>query len=172
MTEKMFKIGIIIFLIRVIFNSSLYGQTSERDSIKKELIGTWEFVELKDSKGIKVDTIWHNVPGIEKKGWEIPKGPLLTYNIDGTYLKQFTPQNIDNGKWYFDSKQNAIIHMLYYEKPYSSAAKYLIDKGHAKQDENGEYYEIITNKVKELTEEQLILFEREERQRVFRKINN
>jgi hypothetical protein len=60
---------------------------------------------------------------------------------------------------------------LYYEKPYSFAAKYLIDNGHAKQDKNGDYYEIITDKIVELTNNKLILLEREGRQRTFKKVN-
>ena len=164
MTKNIFRNGLYL-LLTLTLNNSLFGQTENADSLKKELIGTWDFVELHDKDNNKVDTIRHG------QGFEIPKGPLLTYRHDGTYSKQFTPKNTDNGKWYFDSDKIAIIHLLYYEKPYSFAAKYLIDKGHAKQDKNGDYYEIITDKVVELTENKLILLEREGRQRTFKKLN-
>ncbi|MBK7887841.1 MAG: hypothetical protein IPJ86_11265 [Bacteroidetes bacterium] len=163
MTKMIFKKGIYLLLTFTV-SFPLFGQTEKVDSLKKELIGSWDFVELRDNYNNKVDTIKNEY------GFEIPKGPLLTYRADGTYSKQFTPANTDNGKWYFDIEKNAIIHFLYYEKPYSLAAKYLIDHGHAKQDENGEYYEIITDKVVELTENKLILLEREERQRKFKKL--
>ena len=93
----------------------------------------------------------------------------MTYKTDGTYTEQFTRQNIDAGKWYYDKKKKAIIQMLYYTKPYSAAAQYLIDKGHAKNDKNGDYYEVITNEVIELTNDKLIILEREGRQRTFNK---
>ena len=162
MTKRIFKTGLYL-LSTLIFNLPVFGQTEKTDSLKKELIGTWEFVELRDKDNNKVDTIRHG------QGFEIPKGPLLTYRADGTFSKQFTPKNTDKGKWYFDKDKNAIIHLLYYEKPYSFAAKYLIDKGHAKQDKNGDYYEVITDKIVELTDNKLILLEREERQRRFMK---
>lgn len=142
---------------------SLFGQTTSSDSLRIELIGTWEFVELRDKHNNKVDTIKHSF------GYEIPKGPLVTYRANGTYSKQFTPNNTDNGKWYFDSQQNAIVHLLYYERPYNFAAKSLIEKGHATKDENGEYYEVLTYKIIELTDIKLTILEREERQRTFRK---
>jgi hypothetical protein len=59
--------------------------------------------------------------------------------------------------------------MLYYEKPYKMAAQYLIDKGHAKKDENGDYYEVITDNIIELTDYKLIILEREDQQRTFKK---
>ena len=76
------------------------------DSLKKQLIGAWKFVELRDKDNKKVDTIKHSF------GYEIPEGPLLTYNGDGTYLKQFTPKNTDNGKWYFANYKKAIVYHL------------------------------------------------------------
>ena len=159
----------LLFLLTIFISSFAFGQSDKKKELKTELIGTWEFVEVRDAQGNKVDTIFHNVPGLDKKGWEIPKGPLLTYNPDGTYSKQFTPQNTDRGKWYYDKKKKAIIQMLYYEKPYRMAAQYLIDKGHAKKDENGDYYEVIRDEVVELTDDKLIILERDGRQRTFKK---
>lgn len=154
-----------------IFISSYgFGQSENNKELKAELIGIWEFIELRDSKGNKIDTIWHNIPGLEKKGWEIPEGPLLTYNANGTYSKKFTPKNSDTGKWYYDKKKKAIIQILSYTKPYNNTtSQYLIDKGHAKQDENGDYFENITDVVISISDDKLIILERENRQRTFRK---
>lgn len=162
----MIRIRLIIILTIFISKFTL-GQSEKNKELNAELIGTWEFVELRDAMGNKVDTIFHNVPGLDKQGWEIPEGPLLIYNSDGTYSIQFTPHNIDNGKWYYNKKKKAIIQIFYYLKPYGTAAQYLIDKGHAKQDENGDYYEVITVKVIELTKDKLIILESEGRQRTF-----
>jgi hypothetical protein len=159
----------LLFWLTFFISSFAFGQSDKRKELKTELIGTWEFVELRDAQGNKVDTIFHSIPGLAKQGWEIPRGPLLTYNADGTYSKQFTPQNIDKGTWYYDNKKKAIIQMLYYEKPYKIETQYLIDIGHAKKDSNGDYYEVITDKVVELTDDNLIIRESEGRQRIFRK---
>ncbi|APD06265.1 hypothetical protein UJ101_00727 [Flavobacteriaceae bacterium UJ101] len=161
----------LLFILTIFISSLAFGQSDKKKELKTELIGAWEFVELRDAQENKIDTIWHNVPvpGVNKKSYEIPKGPLLTYKSDGTYSKQFTPKNTDTGKWYYDKNKKAIIQMLYYSKPYGTAAQYLIDKGHASKDENGEYYEVITDEVIELTEDKLIILEREGRQRTFKK---
>lgn len=158
-----------LFLLTIFISNFAFGQSDKKKVLKTELIGTWEFVGLNDVQGNKVDTIFHNVPGLDKQGREIPKGLLLIYNSDGTYSKQFTPQNTDTGKWYYDTEKKAIIQMLYYEKPYKMAAQFLIDKGHATKDENGDYYEVITDEVVKLTNEKLIILEREGRQRTFKK---
>jgi len=160
---------ILLFMLTIFLSNLAFGQSNKKKEFISELIGTWEFVELRDAQCNKVDTIFHNVPGLDKQAWEIPKGPLLIYNSDGTYSKQFTPQNTDTGKWYYNKKRKAIIQMLYYQKPYKMAAQYLIDKGHAKMDENGDYYEVITDEVVELTDEKLIILEGEGRQRTFKK---
>lgn len=128
------------------------------------MIGTWKFVELRDKDYKKVDTIKHPF------GYEIPEGPLLIYNADGTYSKQFTPKNTDKGKWYFDNDKKAIVHHLYYTKPYDFASKDLIARGHAVKDKNGEYYEIITDNIINLSYDKLILLERQGRQRTFKKV--
>lgn len=130
---------------------------AQEDLNGKRLVGTWEFIELRDRDDRKVDTIQHPEFG---GGYEIPSGPLTNYRADSTYSMQFTPKNTDRGTWYFDSGEQAIVHRLYYEKPYDFAAKDLIKKGHAIEDERGEYYEIILVRVIDLTDDQLIVMQR------------
>lgn len=156
---------VVLFLILItILNFPSFGQNLNIDSLKKELIGTWKFVELRDAGNKKIDTIKHPF------GYEIPEGPILTYNGDGTYSKQFTPTNTDKGKWHFDNDKKAIVHHLYYTKPYDFASKDLIARGHAIKDKSGEYYEIIVDKIIKLSNDKLILLERHDRQRTFRKV--
>jgi hypothetical protein len=146
----------LLFLFGLIVYSHAYSQTT--NGLKKELVGTWEFLGMHDKSGNKVDTIRNQS---SPTGYVLASGPLTTYRADGTYSRRFTPQNTDNGKWRYDEDKHLIIHQLYYAKPYSVAAKYLIDIGHAKKDENGDYYEFITTMVVELTDSKLIVLERE-----------
>lgn len=157
------KLKTLLLILSVILSVRAIAQT--KDSLKKELIGNWEFVELRSDENKKVDTIKH------PNGIEIATGPLLTYRSDGTYSKQFTPQHTDNGKWFYDYEKKAIIQTLQYKKPYDFATKYMIDHGYAKKDQNGDYFETITDNVIELTNDKLILSEREGRQREFKKID-
>jgi len=142
----------------------LLSFNSYESQLNKKLIGKWEFVKLTDKNGIKVDTIFHG------KEIELASGPLLNYKQDGTYTKIFNSKNTDNGTWNYNRKSKSIIQKLIYKKPYGFAAKYLIQNGHAKKDKNGEYYEIITDKVIELTNTKLVILARQERQRIYRKL--
>lgn len=159
---KNFLIIIIAFITLQSCNTSQNIPSVDIEKpIKEELVGVWEFKILNDEFGNKVDTIWHGI------GFEIPKGPLITLRNDGTYSKQFTPNNIDTGKWYFDEKENEIVFLLYYSKPYGFVENDLIKRGHAKKDKKGDYYEKVTNKVFNYSENELILLEREKRRRTF-----
>jgi hypothetical protein len=122
-----------------------------RKELKSELIGEWIFNKITDDKGSKIDTIWHG------QGFELANGPILNYYLDSTYTKQFNPEKIDRGTWIYDNKKKEILHDLIYNKPYNSAANYLIEIGHAKKNKNGDYYEVITNKVLSLSDDKLIL---------------
>ncbi len=124
-----------------------------------------ELGNLRDSLGAKIDTIWHEVV----KGYELPKGPLTTFGADGVYTNQFTPENTDQGLWCYDAENSRIIRKLYYKRPYSPSAKYMIANGYAMQEEKGDYYEVQVDSVVKLTQKTLILLEENNRQRKFRK---
>ena len=159
------KIISIILILNACNSTKKLIITNSPKQIKKELVGSWDFEILHDENGNKIDTIWHSF------GQEIPEGPLITLNEDGTYTEQFTPENIDSGKWYFDEENQTIVYLLYYYKPYNFAAQELIKRGHAKQDENGDYFEKITRKVFKYSESKLTLLERGNRRRTFKKKN-
>ncbi len=131
---------------------------------KENLVGTWEFEKMMVKNGNQVDTIWHG------QAHEIANGPKLTYNADGSYTKQFTPKNTDSGTWVYDANKKEILHDLIYKKPYSFAAKYLIDSGHAKKNKKGDYYEVITDEVIELSNEKLIISARDGNRRIYKKL--
>jgi hypothetical protein len=158
-----FNKTLLFFMFALLLNGDLLGQIDSVNCLKKELIGSWEFSELRDRDKKKVDTIKH------MHGYELASGPLLKYNIDGTYSKQFRPANIDKGKWYFDNKTKSIVQMLYYTQPYGLVERLQIDGGQAKKDKNGDYYEIIIDYVIELTKEKLVILEEDQRQKIFKR---
>ena len=169
MTKKNERMKIALKIIALLFvlsscnSAKKISYPNSKNLIKKELVGVWEFEILHDEDGNKVDTIWHGF------GHEIPRGPLITLKEDGTYLQQFTPKNIDSGKWYFDEEKKTIVYLLYYEQPYDFVSKDLIKRGHAKKDKNGDYYEIVTSKIYKYSQNELILIERGNRRRTFKK---
>ena len=147
-------------ILLIVAAATCQGQTNE------DLVGIWKFEKMIDKDGNQVDTIWHG------SSHEIAAGPLLTYDEDGSYTMKFTPKNTDSGTWIYDEKKKLILHDLIYKKPYGFAAKYLIDSGHAKKNKKGDYYEVITDKVIELTEDKLIISERNNNQAIYKKTNN
>ena len=161
--KLLLKIISLLFLLNSCKSTQVISHTDSTTQVSKELVGVWEFEVLKDHNGIKLDTVWHRF------GFEIPEGPTITLKQDGTYLKQFTPKNIDTGKWYYDEEKQTIFYLLYYSKPYGPVAKDLIQRGQAKKDSNGDYYEEITSKVFEFSKDKLTLVERGNRRRTFRK---
>ncbi|PZX55335.1 hypothetical protein LV84_02473 [Algoriphagus ratkowskyi] len=158
--------AILFFVLCLGYIIPAKGQSKNCTNQHTKLIGTWEYVDLSDSLGAKIDTIWHEVV----KGYEIPKGPQASFQSEGMYTMQFTKENIDRGIWCYDSDNSRIIRKLYYQTPYSASAKYLIANGHAIQDEKGDYYEVQMDSVIKLTRKSLILSEENNRQRRFRKI--
>lgn len=132
---------------------------------KKKLIGVWEFSELTDNRGNKIDTIKHSF------GWEIPGGPLITFHPNGNYTKQFTSQNIDKGKWdYVDVNKKIIYYLLLQEN--DTIDQLLISKGFAKKHADGKFYEQITDSVILLTDYKMVLYESPGRHRIFRNLLN
>lgn len=157
------KIQKILFAALVASITFSFNIISFSGSAPEELIGTWEFVELLDSKGQHIDTLK------EKDGYSVPKGPTLIFNKDNTYSSQYTSSNIDNGTWSYDKEKNEVVLKLYWKKPYDDMAKYIMTLGYAKKDKNGDYYDLIPRKVVELSSDKLVLLEKENRSRVFRK---
>jgi hypothetical protein len=129
----------------------------------KDLIGTWEFVEMRDNQNEKVDTIRHPI------GYEIASGPLLIYNKDGTYTKKFTPRNSDEGIWTFDSRSNEIIHYLLIDST-TMIGKDLIKRQLAIKYADGNYYEKIKDKIIIKSKNEIEVFRRENLKMKYRKI--
>jgi hypothetical protein len=181
------KFSFLIVACCALFPFHLFAQQDDRAArIESYLFGTWEFVETSDMDDNKVDTIHHPAPTEATDlngnkvdpallsalaGWEIPSGPLTKYTRDHKYSKQFTPTSTDSGTWYFDYDEQAIIHRLYYAKPYDAVARNLIEIGHATKDEKGDYYEVITVRVIDVSPSHLIVMDRG-RKDYYRKIGD
>jgi len=138
-----------ILILSFLFQTSLHSQ-----KLNEDLIGEWKFYKLEDPAGNKIDTLQ------KFDAYEIATAPYTIFNSDGTYTKQFTSVNQDAGTWTYKKRKKEIHLKLVYKKPYGVAAKFLIDKGHAKKDKNGDYYEIVTEKVIRLDSEFLAVEQR------------
>ena len=123
----------------------------EKGIIKQELIGKWNFKEIKDSNGIKLDTIRF------QDGYEIPNGPILTFDDKGNYSADFSPYNLDRGTWRFYTSKSVLVYKFIYQKPYDSITLSLINDGQIKKDENDNYYEIIQKRIYKLANDSLIM---------------
>lgn len=151
-----------LFLLIVLSTiNNIFGQ----DTYPKEIIGTWDFVELIDENGGHIDTV------VTDGGIWIPNGPIWIIKEDGTYTRQYTAINTDKGTWTFNKTTNEIILKLYWRKPYDEVAKYVMTLGYAKKDKNGDYYDLIPQKIIEFTSEKLIIFEKENQLSVYKKIS-
>lgn len=146
------------------YNLILSSPIELKTELKKELVGTWNFLELRDKEGFKLDTIRHG------NDIEIIAQPQLIFYKDGTYIKQYSPYNIERGKWKYDIENNIIIYHLYYSKPYNETSQFLIDKDHAYKDKKGDYYEVIKEKTVEVSNEKLIVLSDLDRQITFKKL--
>lgn len=135
----------------------------ELNASNRSLVGTWEFVKILNKESIKIDTIWHGM------GFELANGPLLTYKDDGTYIKKFTPKNSDSGYWSFDTNSGDIVHQLYIDST-EWIGQDLIKRGLAIKFSDGNYYEEIRDKVVIESESELVVFGRNEIQRIYKKL--
>jgi hypothetical protein len=159
-----FLTGLILLSCSKFLSTSTLPTFQPNDS-NKDLIGTWEFFEMRDDQNKKVDTIRNGM------GYEIAAGPLLNYKNDGTYTKRFTPTNTDEGIWTFDPKSNAIIHYLLIDST-EMIGKDLIKRRLATKYNDGNYYEIINDKIIIKSKNEIEVYRRENLRMKYRKIDN
>lgn len=99
------RILIFILTIGVI---PLFAQNSDQaklDSLEKHLVGVWNFIEVADKEGNKIESIERetkNSPLGDKIKIKA-SGPNMTLNNDGIYELEFTPEKIDKGNWYLST---------------------------------------------------------------------
>lgn len=156
------KITIYLITVSTLLICSYKG--IEFNNYPNELIGTWAFTEMLEPNGTHIDTIW------EPHGYSIPKDIKITFNKDMTYSRQYNlASNVDKGTWTYDENKNELNFKLYWHKPYDDAAKFIMTLGHSQKDKNGDYYDIITKQVIELTQDRLVLIETANKLFVFKK---
>lgn len=132
------------------------------------LVGNWEFKVLQNKNEDKLDTIRNTRLTHQFGGFELVNRADIKFNGDGTYEKQFTPTNIDTGKWEFDDKSNEIIFYLFID-PETFVGKDLIKKGLAVKHSDGKYYERLTEKLISVTENELRIIEKSNRIKVYKR---
>ncbi len=113
---------------------------AKNSNYRDQLIGSWEFVQTQDLNGNKLERYEGSFGTVNAIG------PKLIYNKDSTYNKVFTPKNTDKGKWRFNEKTMTIEHDLFIDST-TWVGQDLIKRGLAEKKKDGNYYELIEDKV-------------------------
>jgi hypothetical protein len=142
------------FKILIIFFGILPSSINNFVQNDIEIIGTWNYVETRDSSGKKIKTYNRGFGEITASG------PQITYNSDFSYKMVFTPKNTDKGHWRFEKSNLKVVHQLYIDST-DIFGKYLIKMGEAKKHTDGKYYEIIETKLSKLTNDEMIVVSRD-----------
>lgn len=161
---------ILTICLTLSFSIASFGQdinNFERTNFKKAeltsdaLTGYWEFVELQDPQGNKLEKVyhpeWENLPFIENP-YETVNRANTTFNSDGTYTKKFTEVNEDTGMWELDTRKGIITFQLLID-PNDQVGQDLIQQNLAIQQTDGNYYEELTEQVYHLSENLLVIKE-------------
>ena len=87
-----------ILLCLLAFNGK--AQTTEKIDTTQLLIGHWVFVQTLDENNNDVEYVTQDYKGPDGSDIKIvANGPDITINADQTYVKKFTDENSDQGKW-------------------------------------------------------------------------
>lgn len=144
------NIAIFIILSAGYINKTIKNIASDPD---KRLIGTWEYVEMRNMNGEKITSYKQSF------GTVLASGPEITFLADGTFKKKFLANNIQTGLWQLDDKAMIINYDLYIDST-DFVGKDLIKKGLAVKQHDGNYYERISTQILHLMDSELILYER------------
>ena len=145
------KNSLLYFLIIYLLSCHSNKMMNEQNFInKKQLIGTWEYIEMRNSKGEKIESYDLSFGEIKASG------PEIKLMNDGTYMKKFTPTNTDYGFWKYNPKQMTIEYDLFIDST-DWIGKDLIKKGLAIKQKDGNYYEKIEDKILEFKNDTMIL---------------
>lgn len=157
-----------VSLISLICFFTHLSATAQLSRIEKKLIGNWEFVELNDSQGNKLDTIWirnpHSNPNL--KMFRLPSGSIINFNPNGTFTRQFSFKKIEKGKWFFNTENNVITLRIYPTKTYGNIKNHVNYRRRSNKNSN---QFVITYELVELNRRQLKLFEKDGFYRVYKK---
>ncbi|NUY79649.1 hypothetical protein HUK80_01980 [Flavobacterium sp. MAH-1] len=121
---------------------------------ENDIVGTWNYVETRNSSGQKIKSYTTGFGEVEASG------PKIIYNSNASYKMIFSPKNIDSGNWRFDKSEMKIIHQLYIDST-DWIGKDLIKNGEAKKYKDGKYYEMIETKVSKLTKNEMVIVSRD-----------
>lgn len=150
---KIMKIKILTLLILAIISCGSNYKTENKNpqnENSQKLIGTWEFIETRDSSGKKLESYQGSFGTVQATG------PKLIYNKNYTYTKVFTPVNSDNGFWKFNSETSTIEHDLYVDS-LSPIFPYLLKDNLIEKKRDGNYYELIEDKIIKIEGNEMLL---------------
>jgi antitoxin component YwqK of YwqJK toxin-antitoxin module len=126
--------------------------------LERLIIGKWEYIKTIDKENNPIQHTIRKYPNGEEMKI-IASGPDITINKDGTYKKKFTENNTDYGNWKFISEKEIEYEMFI---PRNSRQGKLIIQTQKllpnkkwKQDENGNFLDSSTDKIIEMTENEM-----------------
>lgn len=84
------------------------------DSLKENLKGVWDFIEVVDEDGKKIKSTERDMKGspLGNKIKIKASGPTMILNEDGSYELEFTPENIDKGNWYLSGTDTIVFQLV------------------------------------------------------------
>lgn len=110
---KRIYFGLAILMMSLGCNAQKSAVT-DIDSLEQILIGEWEIDKVLDKDGNEVKSITRSMKG-SPLGDEIQvaaTGPKIILNSDKSYTMEFTPENIDTGKWFLESSDTIIFQLV------------------------------------------------------------
>lgn len=125
-------------------------QPASTIDIGTRLPGTWNFKEMKNSKGKTVE--FYDLGYGKTKA----TGPQIILNLDGSYQKKFTLEKIDSGYWKFNTQLMDIEYDLLIDST-DWIGKSVIKNKLATLKDDGNYYERITDHIIDFSESNMIL---------------
>lgn len=153
--------------------STLFGQETE---LKNEnIIGKWNYIKTVDKNNEVVKYVYRTYPNGEKMKI-VASGPNITLNSDGTYKKKFTEENTDSGKWKIIS-ENEIEYIMVIPKN-SRQGKMIIQTQKLlpnkkwKKDGNGNFLDASSDKIIQLTENEMMIEYEKDYLLIYKKVKN
>lgn len=147
---KYFKFYIVLIILLSCSPVSKNTTSIKSLDLTNEIIGVWEFLEMTDKQGNKLDSYKTGF------GTVTATGPKLIYNKNKTYIKVFTPNNSDKGYWRFNPQLSTIEHDLFIDST-DFIGKDLIKNKLAIKKPDGNYYELIEDKILKFEKNQLFI---------------
>ena len=150
----------ILLILSLLISNFAFSQDNrgiDLTNLSQTLIGEWKFIKTIDKDGNDVEKISleRNMPN-GKPMTLIAKGPDITINEDGTYVKKFTPENSDTGVWRIKSNNEIEYEMIIPENSRQGRlivqAQKMLPNKKWRKDDKGNFLDASSDKIIELTD--------------------